>query len=103
MGYFRFRRRIKLLPGIRVNVSKTGASISAGPRGLTTNISRRGIRNTVGIPGTGLSYTWQQTPPTHPPQTQQPPQPTPQSSGWTPTAIIFVIVAVGLALLRLFH
>ena len=93
MGHFRFRRRIKLLPGIRLNVSKTGASISAGPRGLTTNISKRGIRNTASLPGTGLSYTWQQTPPSQPQ--------TPQSSGWTPVAIIFVVVAVGLALIRL--
>ena len=100
MGHFRFRRRITLLPGIRVNLSKTGASLSAGPRGLTTNISKRGIRNTASLPGTGLSYTWQQTPPTHTPQTQQAPQ-TPPSSGWTPLAIVFVIVAVGVALLRL--
>jgi hypothetical protein len=89
MGHFRFRRRIKLLPGVRVNVSKTGASLSVGPRGITTNVSRRGVRNTVGIPGTGLSYTWQQTPQT------------PQSSGWTWPAIIFVVVAVTWALIKL--
>ncbi len=55
---FRFRRRLRLLPGVRLNVSKAGfASISAGVRGLTLNLGRKGTRTTVGLPGSGLSYT----------------------------------------------
>ncbi len=50
---FRFQRRLKLLPGIWVNLSKSGASLSAGVPGMTVN--SRGIA-TAGIPGTGLSY-----------------------------------------------
>lgn len=50
---FRFQRRIKLLPGVRLNVSKSGISTSIGGRGLTYN-SRGTV--TAGIPGTGLSY-----------------------------------------------
>lgn len=54
---FRFRKSIKIAPGIRVNLSKSGVSTSLGRPGATVNISKRGVRSTVGIPGTGLSYT----------------------------------------------
>ena len=54
---FRFRKSIKIIPGIRINLSKSGPSLSVGGRGLTTNLSARGTRTTVGIPGTGLSYS----------------------------------------------
>lgn len=56
---FRFRRSMKLVPGIRLNLSKTGTSVSVGGRGATMNISPKGIRTTLGIPGTGLSYVSQ--------------------------------------------
>jgi hypothetical protein len=54
---FRFRRSIKIAPGLRVNLSKAGPSVSFGGRGLTTNVSVRGTRHTVSIPGTGVSYS----------------------------------------------
>jgi hypothetical protein len=54
---FRFRRSIKIAPGIRLNVSKSGVSTSIGKRGATINISEKGAKATVGIPGTGISYT----------------------------------------------
>jgi hypothetical protein len=54
---FRFRKSIKIAPGIRLNISKRGQSLSIGGRGGTTNISKRGIRQAFGIPGTGLSYS----------------------------------------------
>jgi Protein of unknown function (DUF4236) len=60
MGYFRFRRSFRLLPGVRVNFSKSGVSTSVGRRGLWFTIGPRGTRETIGIPGTGLSYTEQQ-------------------------------------------
>jgi hypothetical protein len=53
----RFRRSIKLLPGIRVNFGLSRASLSIGRRGLTYNIGSKGSRVTVGIPGSGISYT----------------------------------------------
>jgi hypothetical protein len=56
MGW-NFRRSFKLLPGIRLNVGKTGTSISFGVRGLRTAIGRRRTTTTVGIPGSGLSFT----------------------------------------------
>lgn len=54
---FRFWRRIRLAPGVTLNLSKSTASLSLGPRGAKYTISPRGNRATVGIPGTGLFYT----------------------------------------------
>ena len=52
---FRFRKSVKIAPGIRINLSKSGISTSIGKRGATVNISKRGTRVTAGIPGTGIS------------------------------------------------
>lgn len=57
MGYFRFRRVINLIPGLRLNLSKSGASTSLGIKGLHYTIGPQGTRTTVGLPGSGLSYT----------------------------------------------
>jgi len=54
---FRFWRRVKILPGVTLNLSKTGGSLSFGPRGTKVTIGPHGKRTTVGIPGTGLFYT----------------------------------------------
>lgn len=54
---FRFRKTIKILPGVRLNLSKSGGSISIGPRGAKLTVGPRGVRATVGIPGSGISYT----------------------------------------------
>ncbi len=54
---FRFRRRVKLFPGLWVNLSKSGVSTSIGGKGITLNVGNKGTRATVGLPGTGLSYT----------------------------------------------
>jgi hypothetical protein len=55
----RFRGRLRLAPGLAVNLSKRGASLSIGGRGATVNVGRRGVRGTVGMPGTGISYSEQ--------------------------------------------
>lgn len=53
-----FRKSIKIAPGIRVNISKKGlSSVSVGGKGARVNVSKKGTRTTVGIPGTGLTYT----------------------------------------------
>lgn len=54
---FRFRKSVRLLPGVRLNLSKGGVSTSIGGPGATVNIGKRGVRGTVGIPGSGLSYS----------------------------------------------
>jgi len=54
---FRFWRRVRLAPGVTLNLSKSMASLSFGPPGAKYTISPRGNRATAGIPGTGLFYT----------------------------------------------
>lgn len=51
----RFRKRIKLAPGLHLNLSGSGLSLSAGPRGASMTFGGRGgtYMNT-GIPGSGL-------------------------------------------------
>jgi hypothetical protein len=60
MGFlpgFRFRKSIGVLPGVKVNLSKSRVSTSLGGRGATVNVGADGKRMvTVGIPGTGMSY-----------------------------------------------
>jgi hypothetical protein len=53
----RFRRSFTLFPGVKVNVSKGGTSITVGKRGFHLNFSKRGVRQTVGLPGSGISQT----------------------------------------------
>lgn len=52
----RFQKRISILPGVRINLSKSGASASVGPRGADVNIGSHGVTTNAGIPGTGVSY-----------------------------------------------
>lgn len=54
----RFRRSKKIAPGVRLNINKSSASVSFGPKGLKHTISTTGkSTTTVGIPGSGLSYS----------------------------------------------
>jgi Protein of unknown function (DUF4236) len=53
---WRFRKRLRIIPGVWINLSKKGGSLSVGGHGLTANISKKGVRETVGLPGTGISY-----------------------------------------------
>ena len=54
---FRFWRRIRIAPGVTLNLSKSGGSLSFGPHGAKFTIGSRGKSATVGLPGTGLFYT----------------------------------------------
>lgn len=56
MGW-RFRGSIRIVRGVRLNISKSGVSASIGRRGATVNISKHGVRQTYGVPGTGISYS----------------------------------------------
>ena len=53
----RFHKSLQILPGIRLNISKSGPSISVGGAGASFNIGPKGERGTVGLPGSGLSYS----------------------------------------------
>lgn len=53
----RFRKSINLGGGARVNISKSGIGGSIGGKGYRyTKKANGGTRNTVSIPGTGISY-----------------------------------------------
>lgn len=51
----RFRKTIRLGNLARVNLSKSGASVTVGPPGASVNLGPRGAYLNCGIPGTGLS------------------------------------------------
>lgn len=53
----RFRKSIRLAPGVRITLSRSGVSTTLGGRGASVNIGRKGTRATVGVPGTGLSFS----------------------------------------------
>ncbi len=53
---FRFSRRVGILPGLKLNFSGSGVSLSAGVRGAHLNFGPRGTYASMGIPGSGLSY-----------------------------------------------
>lgn len=50
----RFRKSVKLAPGLRFNFSKTGISTTVGARGASVNIGKNGAFMNAGIPGTGI-------------------------------------------------
>jgi hypothetical protein len=50
----RFFRRLKVLPGVTLNFSKSGVSVSAGIKGAHVTVGPKGITKSVGLPGTGL-------------------------------------------------
>ena len=49
-----FRRRVKVAPGVYVNISKNGVSTSIGPRGAKITMGNSGTYINTGIPGTGV-------------------------------------------------
>lgn len=50
-----FFRRIRILPGIWLNLSKKSVSATVGVRGFKTTFNKHGRRTSIGLPGTGLS------------------------------------------------
>lgn len=55
----RFYRRFRTGP-FRVNLGKRGVSFSVGRRGSWLTFGHGRMRETIGLPGTGLSYYQQQ-------------------------------------------
>ncbi|MBQ2675184.1 MAG: DUF4236 domain-containing protein [Prevotella sp.] len=49
-----YRKRIKIAPGIHLNLSKGGVSTSIGPKGAKISIEKNGTYLNTSIPGTGL-------------------------------------------------
>jgi tetratricopeptide (TPR) repeat protein len=51
-----YRRRIKIAPGVQLNMSKGGISVTVGPRGLRYTFGRGKSDLNVGLPGTGFYF-----------------------------------------------
>ena len=52
----RFRKSITLIPGlVTLNISKTGVSLSLGPKGKNINVGTGGVYGNIGL-GKGMSY-----------------------------------------------
>ena len=79
----RFQRRIRVLPGVHINLSLSGIGVSVGPRGLHAGVTARGQRYvSAGLPGTGLSV-----------RQYSPVNSTPRLSFW-PLAFALAVLAV---------
>jgi len=54
----RFRKSIKIAPGLKLNINKKSIGLTFGARGFSHTINSSGRRTTtVGLPGSGLSYS----------------------------------------------
>lgn len=61
---FRFRRSVKIAPGLRLNFTHKSASVRVGPRGAGFTASTTGRRHvSAGIPGSGIHVSQQIAPP----------------------------------------
>jgi len=97
VGHFRFRKSLGP-KGLKLNVSKTGFSLTSGVPGAHVNVELSGrrkkmLRNTFSLPGTGLSYRTDDYGPERQPSN-------PESTG---CGILFTIGMFVLAFLLLFH
>jgi hypothetical protein len=55
---FRFRKSIKICNGLKINLNNNSASFSIGTKGARYSISSKDRKTaTIGIPGTGISYS----------------------------------------------
>jgi len=50
----KFRKRISIAPGVKINLSKSGVSGTFGVRGASVNVGKNGAFVNTGIPGTGI-------------------------------------------------
>jgi hypothetical protein len=84
----RYQRRIKLLPALHLNLTKSGVGLSAGRRGFHVGLdARKRPYVSAGIPGTGLSWREELTP-------AQRPSTRPRASGGV-GCLVLVAIALG--------
>jgi hypothetical protein len=51
----RFSKRVKIAPGINLNLSKSGVSTTVGPKNASLNVGKKGVHVNASVPQTGLS------------------------------------------------
>lgn len=94
---FRFQKRIKILPGLRLNVSKTGVSWTVGTRGASVTSRDGDLTGNVCLPGTGISYRKRLDLPEAQPVSQEPAAK--RTPSGTPSWLLLLIVfAVGISI-----
>jgi hypothetical protein len=88
----RFRTSFPLRKRFRFTLSKSGVSVGIGFRAMNVNFGPRGVRSTVGIPGTGVSYQEEKGwPKTTTPRTPTPITEGPQRDG-APWLLVVMVV-----------
>jgi Protein of unknown function (DUF4236) len=90
---WRFQKRIKLVPGVRLNLSKGGVSARVGIRGAGVTWGKSGITASGGLPGTGFSVSHKLAQPSGSSQFFAAPTPTQGRTGYW--LWILLLVAVG--------
>ena len=50
----KFRKRISIAPGVKLNLSKSGVSTTVGAKGASVNVGKKGTYLNTGVPGTGI-------------------------------------------------
>lgn len=51
---WRYHKRIQIIPGVRLNLSRSGISTSVGIRGANLTLGKDGVYLNTGLPGTGI-------------------------------------------------
>lgn len=99
----RFRRSIRVLPFLRLNIGKRGLSTSIGVRGAHITLGHGQVRETVGLPGSGISYTHVDKTHGEAPGAAQPQpvtEPLPKGSALRGWLIILLLVAIAAVFVR---
>ena len=104
---FRFYRRVRIIPGLRVNLSRSGPSLSIGHRGAWYTVGPRGRRVTLGLPGSGLYLTEHLSPAARSHSgvlhVEHIPPAAPIHDGHRAAFVLAVVVAIGLLILLVGH
>lgn len=54
----RFRKSLKVAPGVKLNLNKNSASVTFGGKGVHYTVNSKGKQTkTVSVPGTGINYS----------------------------------------------
>lgn len=58
---FNIRKSKNLGKGFRINMTQNGPGLSFGKKGARVTVNKDGVRGSVGIPGSGMSYSKQKS------------------------------------------
>lgn len=98
MAYIRLFRRVRLAPGVTLNLAARGPSLSFGVRGAHVTVGRSGVRRTLGVPGTGIFVTsrrgWHSGIHSAPAFRNSSLPPESRSSAWTALLLVLIVIAL---------